>query len=189
MTSKSRLITLLLLTVLTLGSVRADDEQASKEARLRDALKAAYDQIRTLQDQAATLQAAQVESDKEKDALKTQAQALADQMKAEETKSTLALLAAHGQINDLKLQNALLQRRVDDDETRNVALFQLGNDILTRYEKFSLGDALAAKEPFTQLTRVKLENLVQGYEDKLIAQKVGMNSPTGALSTPDTAAK
>lgn len=71
----------------------------------------------------------------------------------------------------LEADNILLQRKVDDRESKNAELFRLGNEILTRYEKFSLGDALAAKEPFVGTTRVKLENLVQDYQDKLIAQK------------------
>jgi hypothetical protein len=171
---------LLLLALALPGAVRADDEQASKEARLRDALKSAYEQLQSAQAATATLQAAQAESEMEKDALKTQAQTLADELKTETTKSTLASQAAQAQIGQLKLDQALLHRKIDDDETRNLALYALANEILTRYEKFSLGDALAAKEPFTQLNRVKLENLVQGYQDKLVAQKVGTPAPAAA---------
>jgi chromosome segregation ATPase len=69
-------------------------------------------------------------------------------------------------------QVILLQRLVDDRETKNLALFNLGNEILTRYEKFSLGDALAAQEPFTGISRVKLEELVQDYQDKISDQRV-----------------
>ena len=65
-----------------------------------------------------------------------------------------------------------LQRKLADREAKNVALFKLGNEILTRYERFGLGDALAAKEPFTGIARVKLENLVQDYQDKLADQRV-----------------
>jgi chromosome segregation ATPase len=72
----------------------------------------------------------------------------------------------------LAVQVILLQRVVDDRETKNLALFNLGNEILTRYEKFSLGDALGAKEPFTGLARVKLQELVQDYKDKISDQRV-----------------
>src|ERR1700734_1784395 len=72
----------------------------------------------------------------------------------------------------LAVQIILLQRVVDDRETKNLALFNLGNEILTRYEKFSLGDALGAKEPFTGLSRVKLQELVQDYKDKISDQRV-----------------
>jgi chromosome segregation ATPase len=66
------------------------------------------------------------------------------------------------------MQAALLQRTVDDREAKNLALFRLGNDILDRYEKFSFGDALSAKEPFIGTSRVKLENMVQDYKNKLL---------------------
>lgn len=72
----------------------------------------------------------------------------------------------------LAVQVILLQRVVDDRETKNLALFNLGNEILTRYEKFGLGDALGAKEPFTGLARVKLQELVQDYKDKISDQRV-----------------
>lgn len=72
----------------------------------------------------------------------------------------------------LAIQAATLQRTVDDREIKNLALFKTGNEILTRYEKFGLGDALDAKEPFVGITRVKLETLVQDYKDKLLNQTV-----------------
>jgi chromosome segregation ATPase len=72
----------------------------------------------------------------------------------------------------LAIQVILQQRTIDDRETKNLALYNLGNEILTRYEKFSLGDALGAKEPFTGLTRVKLQELVQDYKDKISDQRV-----------------
>ena len=53
----------------------------------------------------------------------------------------------------------MLRRKVDDREAKNYELFKLANEILTRYEKFGLGEALTAREPFTGLTRVKRENL------------------------------
>jgi len=65
-----------------------------------------------------------------------------------------------------------LERRVADHERRNVELYKVGEEILTRYAKFGFGDALAAREPFTGLTRTKLENLVQGYGDRLLDQVI-----------------
>lgn len=70
---------------------------------------------------------------------------------------------------DLNLQ---LGRKVAARETENIALFKVGCEILTRYEKFSLGEALMAREPFVGLTRVKLENLVQDYHGQLLDHKV-----------------
>ena len=69
-------------------------------------------------------------------------------------------------------ENVVLRRKVEDRERKNLELFRIGNEILKRYEKFGLGEALTAKEPFTGISRVKLENLVQGYEDALADQRI-----------------
>lgn len=75
----------------------------------------------------------------------------------------------------------VLRQTVADREAKNLALYQLGNEILTRYEKFGLGDALGAKEPFAGLSRVKLENLVQGYQNSLRDQIVIPGQPIADL--------
>ncbi len=66
----------------------------------------------------------------------------------------------------------VLERKVADREAKNLALHRIGNEILTRYEKFGLGEVLAAREPFVGATRTRLENLVQDYQDKLADQRV-----------------
>jgi chromosome segregation ATPase len=71
----------------------------------------------------------------------------------------------------LASESVILKRKLEDRERKNLELFRLANEILKRYERFGLGDALAAKEPFTGITRVKLENLVQDYQDKIAEQK------------------
>jgi hypothetical protein len=90
------------------------------------------------------------------------------------------------------MQIILLQRTVADRETKNAELFKIGNEILNRYEKYSLGEALLAKEPFTGITRVKLETLVQDYQDKISDQKTtpGVTpSPAPSASPSPTPAK
>jgi chromosome segregation ATPase len=72
----------------------------------------------------------------------------------------------------LAVQVILMQRTIDDRETKNLELYDLANEILTRYEKYGLGEALAAKEPFTGLARVRLQELVQDYRDKISDQRV-----------------
>jgi|SRR5450432_3010583 chromosome segregation ATPase len=71
----------------------------------------------------------------------------------------------------LKSEVIVLTRKVSDLESKNLALFLVGNEILTRYQEFGLGTALSAKEPFVGSTRVRLENLVQDYQDKLSDQR------------------
>jgi len=84
----------------------------------------------------------------------------------------------------LAAANLILQRSLDDHERENLALYKLGDEILMRYQKFGLGDALAAKEPFIGTSRVKLQTLVQDYRDKLLDHVVTPGGPApGAPSS------
>ena len=86
----------------------------------------------------------------------------------------------------LALQVALLQRTIDDREAKNIELFKTGSEILIRYEKFGLGDAIGAKEPFIGLSRVKLQELVQDYKDKLLNQTATSGQPSGSGTPAST---
>jgi hypothetical protein len=66
----------------------------------------------------------------------------------------------------------LLDRRVADQQAKNATMYRLGTEILSRYERFGLGDALTAREPFIGLTRVKFQNLVQDFGDQLTDSKI-----------------
>ncbi len=72
----------------------------------------------------------------------------------------------------LAAQVIVLDRQVADQKAKNAEMFKIGNEVLTRYEKFGLGDALTAREPFVGLTRVKFENLIQDYSDKIQDQRI-----------------
>jgi chromosome segregation ATPase len=72
----------------------------------------------------------------------------------------------------LASEKIVLDRRVADQQRKNAEMFKIGNEILVRYEKFGLGTAIAAREPFVGTMRVKLQNLVQDYSDKLAEQKI-----------------
>lgn len=67
------------------------------------------------------------------------------------------------------LQQTLVEteRAVADLRRRNRTLFEVGTEVLKRYEAFGLGQAIAAREPFTKLARVKLQNEAQDYADAL----------------------
>ena len=89
---------------------------------------------------------------------------------------------------DLAVQVINLQRLVEDRERKNLDLYHTGEEILTRYQDYSLGDALASKEPFLGNERVHLQTLVQDYNDKLLDSKVTIGQPvTTAVPTPKPA--
>ncbi|RYD81230.1 MAG: phage major capsid protein [Verrucomicrobiaceae bacterium] len=90
---------------------------------------------------------------------------------------------AHGEVStvaqkkeaergSLAAQKIELDRLVADQRRKNLEMFKIGNDILDRYKNFGLGTALGAREPFVGTTRVKLQNLVQDYKDKLAEQRI-----------------
>jgi hypothetical protein len=67
----------------------------------------------------------------------------------------------------LEVENIDLKNLVKDRERRNLELYKTGKEILDRYESFSLGKAISAREPFTGLAKVKLEEQVQDYRNGL----------------------
>jgi chromosome segregation ATPase len=74
--------------------------------------------------------------------------------------------------SELAAQIGPLEQRLRTCETRNAALFLTAREILERYEKVGLGDVLATREPFVGSKRVQLENLAQDYMDRLLEAKV-----------------
>jgi DNA repair exonuclease SbcCD ATPase subunit len=68
-----------------------------------------------------------------------------------------------------------LERLVADRQAKNLALYKIACEVLQRYEKFGLGDALTAREPFVGITRVKLQNQVQDYQDKILNERTTLN--------------
>lgn len=171
-------------------------DSAAADNRMREALRNTILQLRSCQNENATLQAAKSEAVEANKALtakvdsltarSTKAEKAATEQAAEIEKFKVAIekwrvayqqateLAGSKEAERAKLadQAILLQRQVEDLERKNASLFKVGNEILTRYEHFGLGEALSAKEPFVGITRVKLKNLVQDYRDKLADQKI-----------------
>jgi hypothetical protein len=54
--------------------------------------------------------------------------------------------------------------------------------VLDRYAKFSLGTAIAAREPFVGITKIRFENLVQEYQTKLSDQTIRHEAPSDKKS-------
>jgi small-conductance mechanosensitive channel len=64
-------------------------------------------------------------------------------------------------------ENSILKAKVNSYQGINLELYKIANDILDRYKNYSVGDALKAREPFTGITRARLETLVQDFKDKV----------------------
>lgn len=65
-----------------------------------------------------------------------------------------------------------LQRKVASHEQKNREMYRLALEILDRYKSFGLGTALMSREPFVGSMRVKFENYIQDYGDKVDRQKI-----------------
>jgi hypothetical protein len=95
-----------------------------------------------------------------------------DKWKVAHQKVTDIANAKEAQRAKAAMEVIVLNRKVAEQQVKNAAMFKLGNEILTRYEKFGLGDALTSREPFVGITRVKFQNLIQDYGDKLADEKI-----------------
>lgn len=88
---------------------------------------------------------------------------------------------------------------------RNGELYAIAQEILARYGDVDFREVLSRREPFVQTARVRLENRMQDYEDRLRAarvyettlppsverrmqQELDQRRSAEAAATPDTAA-
>lgn len=128
----------------------------------------------------AELKAKVMEDEREKAQLQ---EALAN-WKAGHEKLKQAAMKVDAQRAELAARVILQDRKVADYQRKNDELFKVGSEILSKYEGFGLGTAIAAREPFTRNMRVKLETLVQDYGDKLVDNKIKPDeAPKSAAKT------
>jgi len=188
----------IVLSLLLVARANADD------ARLKQMLQTLTGRLRAAETERNNLLSDKAQLEQEKKTLTAKVDALskqaaedkakldaldAKQKELDDTKESLAKWkAAYEQIQTaaqkadaerakFASESIILKRKVEDRERKNLELYKTANEILTRYEKFGLGEALTAKEPFTGITRVKLENQVQDYQDKIADEKVRPEAP------------
>jgi hypothetical protein len=74
---------------------------------------------------------------------------------------------------------------------RNVALYQLNDEVLTRLDKTGLWQKAAMAEPFTRIKRIQNENLVDGYRNRAQEQRIApppaASATSGANAAPASA--
>jgi len=76
------------------------------------------------------------------------------------------------QRRELDAKRLELERKVQDHQTKNIEMYKASMATLERYEKFGLGDAILAREPFTAAQRVKFQSLVQDFADQLTDARI-----------------
>lgn len=175
--------------------------QAQSETdRLREALRSATAQVRTMEDQRTALQAQIAEVTRARDALKSEV----DAAKAKAKKADADYRVAVREFNDrLEERNQTLEKwkdayteaatvaRTKDGERtkfeaeskafkastkacvlKNKELVKVGRELLARYEGVTFIDTAIASEPLIGIRRVQILNLLQEYGDKVLNQKV-----------------
>jgi chromosome segregation ATPase len=100
-----------------------------------------------------------------------------EKAKAAYQKADGTATAKEGERAQLAAELVTAKRTIADRERKNLGLFNVANEILNRYQSYSLGKALSAREPFVGTTRVKIENLVQGYQDKILDNRIAAKKP------------
>lgn len=81
------------------------------------------------------------------------------------------------QRRELEAKSLALERKVQDQQFKNIEMYKAAMATLERYEKFGLGDAILAREPFTAAQRVKFQNLVQDFADQLADARIPADPP------------
>ena len=200
---------LLVAVLFAASSVSAADGKASREQmqvkRLQQSQrKLQQENMQLAQEKAALdgqLKAAQEsldESSSKAQIAASRAAALSKELKGTKTeKETLAAKLAETEIKlaetkEALNKSALAGRQLDADlqqkneslticQAKNAKLHGYGVDLLDRYEKKGCGDALLQADPFTQLKRVEIENLMEDYREKLDEQKLDEKKMDQAL--------
>ena len=124
----------------------------------------------------------------ERGALITGLQASIEKWRKSYAGATALAAKKEGERAKLASRVILLERLVTDQQVKNVEMYKVGLDTLDRYERFGLGDALLAREPFIGTTRVKFETAIQDQNDKLTDARIGVPPQPGASPAPSPAA-
>jgi chromosome segregation ATPase len=171
----------------------------SETDRLRDALRAATLQARSLEDERAALQAKLADAEHEKATLKTEVDAARaetqqiekqhrdavdefNQRLAERDETLEKWKAAYeeaaGVARAKDAERAKFEGEAGAYKTstkncleKNAQLVKIGRELLDRYEAVTIGDIIAAREPLLGFGRVQVENLLQDSTDKILDQK------------------
>ncbi len=145
-----------------------EKQLADANARLAGEAKRAAEDKTTAEQTIATLSNKLADRDKR---LKEYDEAIA-KWKASWQQATDLARTTGDEKTRLSAEAARLKTTLADRERKNLALFNTSLEILQRYENHALGKAILAKEPFIGTTRVKIENLVQGYNDRILDNRI-----------------
>lgn len=153
-------------------------QQADATAQERDALAAKVDgaetRARAESVRGQRLQRELTAMTAERDALKTRGDELDQRLKestarAAQLERDLALARQHGQ--RLTAQEATQRDQIAACEKRNAQLYDTGRALVEECRDRSASDTVLRLEPFTGIGRVRIQNMLETYRDKLDEHK------------------
>jgi chromosome segregation ATPase len=190
----------IVILVALLVALPALAHAQSETDRLREALRSATAQLRSLEDQRAALQARQAVAERDRDRLQKENDAFKAQVKDAEQAYQKAIEDFNQRLaeRDETLEKwkgayedaANVARSKDAErakseseatalkasskscEAKNAQLFKASNEMLTYFKSMNLLDAIAVREPVFGIKRVELQNALQDFRDKILDQKV-----------------
>lgn len=77
-----------------------------------------------------------------------------------------------GERNKLREDLAKRERELDKAADDNMQLYEINADLLDRYDRVGLFTRASASEPFTKLTRTRIDNLVIEYRQRAEALRI-----------------
>lgn len=134
-------------------------------------LSASRSALRSEQARAVALQGQLDEAKKQLAAAQTLATANAALLKQRDSE----LLQRSTELKDAASRNALL-------DSRNAALVDIGSELVERYRRKTVWDAVRDREPLTGLHRVQFETLVQDYRNRVL--DAAASTPCAAPASP-----
>ena len=178
-------------------TVRAQDSDADK---LREALRQAVAQTRSLEDQRTALQATVAKAQQDNAALKKDVEAARADARQVHKDYNVAVEEFNKRLAERDdtlekwksaYEEAATVARTKDEErakfegeanaykasttgcvAKNKELVHAGRDLLHRYQNVTIGDTIVAREPVFALRRVEIQNDIQTTGDKILDQKV-----------------
>lgn len=115
---------------------------------------------------------------KEKESLQVTGQALQVQLETiQQQLATAQETMRKGEAQRQEMQAVIVkkQQQLNASREKNDKLYDFGLQLIKIYEKPSLYQKVMRDEPFTQLKRVELENILQDYKDRIDEARIGTN--------------
>lgn len=187
------------LVVLAVALTTGADAQSETD-RLREALRNATAQARSLEDQRAALQARLTAAEQDRDRLRKQNETYRAQVRDAEQAYRQAVKefndrlaerddvlekwkSAYGEAATVARGKEAERAKLDDQvkalaasnkscEAKNAALVKVGNEIVTQYEAMNPLEKLLDHDPVLGLKHVEHQNAAQDFRDKILDQKV-----------------